>query len=101
MALEASPQEVLYTPSAPALSGAALRAELEDLGELSAAQLQTILAYAAQDGPLVAIIRPWGLLGDGWLTFQTVELATGLHYEHKLEPDGRAWHLGQAQPANS
>lgn len=101
MALEASPHEVLYTPSAPGLSGAALRAELEDLGELSAGQLDTILAYAAQDGQLVAIVRHRGFLGRGWLTFQTVELATRLVYEHKLGPDGRAWHLGEAQPANS
>jgi len=68
---------------------------------LSAAQLETILAYAAEDGELVAIMRPSGVLGGGWLTFQTVELATRFVYEHKLEPNGRAWQLGQVEPGNS
>ena len=60
-----------------------------------------MLAYAAEDGQLVSIIRPTGLLPvRGRLQFQTLELATGLTYEHKLEANGRAWHLGQAVPGN-
>ena len=53
------------------------------------------------DGRLVSIIGPTGIMGRGLLRFQTLELATGLTYEHKLEPNGRAWQLGQAAPANA
>ena len=89
-----------YTPTSPQLLGPGLRAELEQLDELTPAQLETVLAYAAQDGRLVSIIGPRGIMGRRLLHFQTLELATGLTYEHKLEPNGRAWQLGQAVPAN-
>ncbi len=47
-----------YTPTSPQLLGPGLRAELEQLDDLTPAQLETVLAYAAQDGRLVSIIRP-------------------------------------------
>ena len=94
-----SRQSTLYTPSVPGLLGPGLRVELEALGALTPAQVDTVLAYAAEDGRLVSIaLRP--SLAGGWLLFQTLELATGLTYDHKLEPDGRAWHVGRAVPGN-
>ena len=33
------------------------------------------------------------VLADGWALFQTFEIATGLTYEHKLDPNGQAWTL--------
>lgn len=90
----------LYTPSVPQLSGPALRTELERLDDLTAAQVETVLAYAAEDGRLLSVSTRRDLLAPGCLLFQTLELATGLAYEHKLEPNGRAWHLRRAQPPN-
>ena len=91
-------QQRIYTPSAPGLPKDALRAELEQLDGLTAAQVETILAYAREDGQLVSITM-WDYgLGRGSVLFQTFEQATGITYEHKLEPNGRAWFNGRAQP---
>ena len=99
--VEIAQQGILYTPSAPGLSEAALRAELDSLGELTPGQVDTVLAHAAEDGQLVSIIRASALDARGCLRFQTLEAATGLTYEHKLEPNGRAWHAGRADLLNT
>ena len=99
MATELS-QPGIYTPSAPGLPERALRAELEQL-DLTAAQVETILAYAREDGHLAAITM-WAYgLGRGSVLFHTFEQATGTTYEHKLEPNGRAWFNGRARTSRA
>ena len=89
-------QHGIYVPSSPALCEDALRAALEQL-DLTAAQVETVLAYAREDGHLVSITM-WAYgLGRGSVLFQTFEQATGIPYEHKLEPNGRAWFNGRAR----
>ena len=90
-----------YTPTSPQLLGPGLQAELEQLEDLTPAQLETVLAYAAQDGRLDAIIQPTGITGRGLLHFQTLELATGLAYEHKLEPTGGRGTSAKPGPATA
>ena len=100
MATELS-QPGIYTPSAPGLPGDALRAELEQLQALTTAQVETILAYAREDGHLASITM-WAYgVGRGSVLFHTFEQATGITYEHKLEPNGRAWFNGRAQTSHA
>jgi len=84
----------LYTPPTPEPAAPpALRAQLEQLDELAPPQVDTVLAYAAKDGRLVSVNAARNVLADGWALFETFEVATGLVYEHKLDPNGQAWTL--------
>ena len=98
MATELS-QPGIYTPSAPALPERALRAELEQL-DLTAAQIETILAYAATYGQLVSVTPRPSHMARGCVLLETLEAATGITYADKLEPRGRAWFAGRAQRLN-
>ncbi len=94
MATEVS-QPGIYTPSAPGLPKDALRAQLEQL-DLTAAQIETILAYAATYGQLVSVALRPSAMARGCVRFETLEAATGITYADKLEPCGRAWFAGRA-----
>jgi len=52
--------------------------------------------YAREDGHLASITM-WAY-GRGCVLLHTFEQATGTAYEHKLEPNGRVWFNGRAQP---
>ena len=87
----------IYTPSAPGLPEDALRAELEQLQALTAAQIETILAYAATYGQLVSVTPRPSHMARGWAVFETLEAATGITYQDRLERCGRAWFAGRSQ----